>query len=119
MPMLIRIDDIGMIVEQGKLHLSIAIDRISKFASAQLYGQADRTIAVSLLEALIAVVPYQIHTILTDKNIQLLTCRATGRDGQRATGFTASTRSAASAASSIASPSQTTLELTAEVRSSG
>jgi hypothetical protein len=56
--------------EEGKLHLFVAIDRTSKFAFAQLHEKANRHTATAFLKALIAVVPYKIHTILTDNGIQ-------------------------------------------------
>jgi len=55
---------------EGKLHLFVAIDRTSKFAFAQLHEQANRNTATAFLKDLIAVVPYTIHTILTDNGIQ-------------------------------------------------
>jgi hypothetical protein len=51
---------------EGKLHLYVAIDRTSKFAFTQLVDKANRRTATAFLEALIAAVPYKIHTILTD-----------------------------------------------------
>ena len=41
-----------------------------KFAFAQLHGQANRNTATAFLKDLIAVVPYTIHTVLTDNGIQ-------------------------------------------------
>jgi transposase InsO family protein len=55
---------------EGKLYLFVAIDRTSKFAFVQLVDQATRVTASSFLEALIAAVPYKIHTVLTDNGIQ-------------------------------------------------
>lgn len=52
--------------EEGKLSLFVAVDRTSKFAFAQLVEQATRRAAADFLEALIKIVPYQIHTVLTD-----------------------------------------------------
>jgi len=52
--------------EQGKLYLFVAIDRTSKFAFAELHERATRRIAADFLRALIAAVPYTIHTVLTD-----------------------------------------------------
>ena len=52
--------------EEGKLYLFVAIDRTSKFAFAQLHERATRRIAADFLRALIATVPYTIHTVLTD-----------------------------------------------------
>ena len=56
--------------EEGKLYLFVAIDRTSKFAFAELHERATRPIAAEFLHHLIAAVPYNIHTILTDNGIQ-------------------------------------------------
>ena len=55
---------------EGKLHLFVAIDRTSKFAFVQLVESASGVTASAFLVALIAAVPYKIHTILTDNGIQ-------------------------------------------------
>jgi transposase InsO family protein len=55
---------------EGKLYLFVAIDRTSKFAFAQLVEKANRVKAAAFLVALIKVVPYKIHTVLTDNGIQ-------------------------------------------------
>jgi transposase InsO family protein len=51
----------------------VAIDRTSKFAFAQLYGKATRAVAADSLRALIAAVPYKIHTVLTDSGTHFTT----------------------------------------------
>src|SRR5450631_4143869 len=55
---------------EGKLHLYVAIDRTSKFAFVQLVAEANRVTASAFLNALVAAVPYKIHTVLTDNGIQ-------------------------------------------------
>src|ERR671927_1266143 len=55
---------------EGKLYLFVAIDRTSKFAFVALHDKADRPTTVHFLEALIAAVPYRLHTVLTDNGIQ-------------------------------------------------
>ncbi len=55
---------------EGKLYLFVAIDRTSKFAFVQLVESANRVTASAFLVALIAAIPYKIHTILTDNGIQ-------------------------------------------------
>lgn len=55
---------------EGKLYLYVAIDRTSKFAFVQLVQKTGRTSASAFLMALIAAVPYKIHTVLTDNGIQ-------------------------------------------------
>jgi transposase InsO family protein len=55
---------------EGKLSLFVAIDRVCKFAYAELHGNANKVIAAQFLRNLITVVPYQIHTILTANGLQ-------------------------------------------------
>ena len=55
---------------EGKLYLFVAIDRTSKFAFVQLVNSATRVTASAFLQALVAAVPYRIHTVLTDNGIQ-------------------------------------------------
>jgi transposase-like protein len=55
---------------EGKLYLFVAIDRTSKFAYAELHEKAGKMAAAAFLRNLIAIVPYAIHTVLTDNGIQ-------------------------------------------------
>lgn len=55
---------------EGKLYLFVGIDRTSKFAVAQLVATADRKTAWEFLQHMLEVVPYQVHTVLTDNDIQ-------------------------------------------------
>ena len=66
----VHIDIAEVRTADGKLYLFVAIDRTSKFAFVQLHDRANRSTAVSFLEALIEAVPYRLHTILTDNGIQ-------------------------------------------------
>jgi transposase-like protein len=54
---------------EGKLYLFVAIDRTSKFTFVELVERADMQAAARFLQALIAAVPYRIHTVLTDNGI--------------------------------------------------
>ena len=65
-----HIDIAEVRTDEGKLYLFVAIDRTSKYTFAKLYGKSTRLIAVEFLKELIAIVPYKIHTILTDNGIQ-------------------------------------------------
>jgi transposase InsO family protein len=65
-----HIDIAELQTAEGKLYLYVAIDRTSKFAFVQLVRKTGRTSASAFLEALIAAVPYKIHTALTDNGIQ-------------------------------------------------
>jgi hypothetical protein len=55
---------------EGKLYLFVGIDRTSKFAVTQLVDKANRRTAWEFLEYLLRIVPYRVHTILTDNGIQ-------------------------------------------------
>jgi hypothetical protein len=93
--------------EEGKLHLFVAIDRTSKFAYAELHNKADRSTATAFLKALIEVVPYKIHTLLTDNGIQFCDLPK-HRSGPTARWRThMSTCCASSMASNTGSPSRT------------
>lgn len=65
-----HIDIAEVRTDEGKLHLFVAIDRTSKFVFAELHERATRAVSAAFLKRLIAVVPYKIHTILTDNGIQ-------------------------------------------------
>jgi transposase-like protein len=65
-----HIDIAELQTAEGKLHLFVAIDRTSKFAFVQLAESANRVTASAFLDALVAAVPYRIHTVLTDNGIQ-------------------------------------------------
>jgi transposase InsO family protein len=66
----IHIDIAKVRTEEGKLQLFVAIDRTCKFAYAELHERKTKTIAAQFLRNVIKVVPYKIHTILTDNGIQ-------------------------------------------------
>ena len=68
-----HIDIAEVRTEQGKLSLFVAIDRTSKFAFAELHEKATRRIAGDFLRALIAAVPYRVHTVLTDNGTHFTT----------------------------------------------
>jgi len=66
----VHIDLAEVSTEEGKLYLFVAIDRVSKFAFAELHGQASRRVAADFLRRLVEHVPYRIHTVLTDNGFQ-------------------------------------------------
>ncbi len=55
---------------QGKLCLTVAIDRTSKFVFVQVTQKTGRVTASNFLEALIEAVPCKIHTVLTGNGVQ-------------------------------------------------
>ena len=65
-----HIDIAEVRTEQGKLYLFVAVDRLSKFAFAQLHDAATVKTAAGFLQALTEAVPFKIHTVLTDNGVQ-------------------------------------------------
>jgi transposase-like protein len=65
---------------EGKLYLFVAIDRTSKFAFVELVERVDMRAAAAFLQALIAAVPYRIHTVLPTTASSLLIFRKIERD---------------------------------------
>lgn len=65
-----HIDIAEVRTEEGKLQLFVAIDRTSKFAYVEFHKSATKTVAAEFLRNLIKILPYKIHTILTDNGIQ-------------------------------------------------
>ena len=66
----VHIDIAEVQTAEGKLYLYVAIDRTRKFAVVQLVRTTGRTSASAFLVHVIKVIPYKIHTVLTDNGIQ-------------------------------------------------
>ena len=65
-----HIDIAEMRTEEGKLYLFVAIDRTSKFVYVELLQKYGKLEAAQFLRNLLKIVPYKIHTLLTDNGIQ-------------------------------------------------
>ncbi|MDS9466998.1 hypothetical protein RGQ15_05330 [Paracoccus sp. MBLB3053] len=55
---------------EGKHHLFVANDRSSKFAFVRLVRETGKLASAQFLRDLIAAVPYPIHTVPTDNDMQ-------------------------------------------------
>jgi transposase InsO family protein len=73
-----HIDIAEVHTEQGRLYLLVAIDRTSKFAFVELHEKVTRRVAGNFLRALIAAVPYRVHTVLTDNGTHFTEPSGTG-----------------------------------------
>ena len=69
----VHIDIAEVRTEEGKLFIFVAVDRVSKFAFAELHERATRRVAADFLQRLINVLPYAIHTVLTDNGTHFTT----------------------------------------------
>ena len=65
-----HIDIAEVRTKEGKLYLFVAIARKSKLVYVELLEKRGKTQAAQFLRNLIKMVPYKIHTILTDNGIQ-------------------------------------------------
>ncbi len=52
------------------MNLFVAMDRTSKFVYVELKAKAGKLNAAQFLENLLKIIPYHIHTILTDNGCQ-------------------------------------------------
>ncbi len=81
-----HIDIAEVHTEEGRLYLFVAVDRTSKFAFAQLHERATRRVAADFLRALVAAVPYRIHTVLTDNGTQFVDRTPINEEAEAAAG---------------------------------
>ena len=69
----VHIDIAEVHTEEGRLYMFVAIDRVSKFAYAELHEKAKRRTAADFLRRLIDLLPFKIHTVLTDNGTHFTT----------------------------------------------
>jgi transposase-like protein len=65
----VHIDGCELRSAEGKTHMFLAIDRVSKFVYVELHPAATMLIGAAFLRSVIAVFPYEIHTVLTDNGV--------------------------------------------------
>ena len=65
----VHIDSCELRHADGKLHMFLAIDRVSKFTFVEFYEKAGKMNAATFLRHAIEAFPYKIHTVLTDNGI--------------------------------------------------
>src|SRR5258707_9107065 len=78
----LHVDFAEVWTEEGKLYLFVAVDRVSKYAFAELHQRATPRIAADFLRKLIERVPYRIHTVLTDNGFQFTAPHGGWRGGE-------------------------------------
>ena len=62
----VHLDSCEVRSAEGKRHLFLAIDRMTKFVYVEFHSQATMAAGATFLQNVIRVFPYQIHTVLTD-----------------------------------------------------
>src|SRR3954454_7105929 len=65
----VHIDHCELRLAEGKLHMFLAIDRVSTFTHIAFFDAATTMNGAAFLRAVIAVFPYAIHTVLTDNSL--------------------------------------------------
>src|SRR3954447_22137888 len=65
----VHIDHCELRLGEGKLHMFLAIDRVSKFTHVAFFEAATKMNGAAFLRAVVAVFPYAIHTVLTDNGM--------------------------------------------------
>src|SRR4051812_24012849 len=65
----VHIDHCELRLAEGKLHMFLAIDRVSKFTHVAFFDAATKMNGAAFLREVIAVFRYAIHTVLTDNGM--------------------------------------------------
>jgi transposase-like protein len=65
----VHIDVCELRCAEGKVHMFLAIDRVSKFTYVELHPSATMLIGAAFLRGVVAAFPYKLHTVLTDNGV--------------------------------------------------
>lgn len=65
----LHIDSCEFRLEQGKQHMFLAIDRVTKFTHIAFFDAATKQNDAAFLEEVVTAYPYGIHTVLTDNGV--------------------------------------------------
>ena len=65
----VHVDHCELRLAQGRLPMSLAIDRVSKFAHVAFFDAANKMNGAAFLREVVATFPYAIHTVLTDNGM--------------------------------------------------
>src|SRR3954470_8802040 len=76
----VHVDSCELRLAEGKVHLFLAIDRVSKFAYVELHATAEMATGAAFMRGIVAAFPYRIHTVLTDNGVAFTTCASTRWD---------------------------------------
>ena len=65
----VHIDHCELRLADGKLHMFLAIDRVSKFTYVEFHDRTKMLNGAAFLHSVIEAFPYRIHTVLTDNGM--------------------------------------------------
>jgi transposase InsO family protein len=76
----VHVDACQLRSAEGKVHMFLAIDRVSKFAYVELHDTTEMATGAAFLRGVVAAFPYRIHTVLTDNGVAFTNCASTRWD---------------------------------------
>ena len=76
----VHVDACELRSAEGKVHMFLAIDRVTKFTYLELHPRANMMTGAAFLRGVLAAYPYAIHTVLTDNGVAFTNCAATKWD---------------------------------------
>src|SRR3712207_75664 len=65
----VHIDSCGLRLAEGKLHMFLAIDRVTKFVHVAFFDANTKANGAAFLREVVEAFPYAIHTVLTDNGM--------------------------------------------------
>ncbi len=77
----VHVDSCQLRSAEGKVHMFLAIDRVSKFAYVELHATAEMATGGAFMRSVVAAFPYRIHTVLTDNGVAFTNCASSRWDG--------------------------------------
>ena len=92
----VHIDSAEMKISNGKQHMFVAIDRVTKFTHVAFFDRATKANAVQFLRQVLAAFPYRVHTVLTDNGMAKSASEAASPTHASVTSSSASASSMAS-----------------------
>jgi transposase-like protein len=79
----VHVDSCELRSAEGKLHLFLAIDRVTKFAYAEFHASAEMATGAAFMRGVVRAFPYQIRRVLTDNGVAFTKNASTKWDTMR------------------------------------
>ncbi len=79
----VHIDSAQLCSAEGKTHMFLAIDRVSKFVHVEFHATAEMATGAQFMRGVAAAFPCQIHTVLTDNGVAFTKNASAKWDGMR------------------------------------
>ena len=106
----VHLDHCELRLTDGKLHMFLAIDRVSKFTYVEFHDRTKMLNGAAFLQSVIEAFPYRIHTVLTDNGMAFADLPKNRSGISRQWGPNMFDRACLATASSTSSPSRITVE---------